>query len=105
MPFPGLAKRELEYIALRCQGARPTEIAALWGCGKRTVFELGNRVMTKAGVSGGAALVEWARGWGFDKPLGPEQAHERPYPGMPKQRGREPIKMGRIRRATFSSVR
>jgi len=99
MGFAGFSDRELKVIEWRTHGVKVPEIGRKLGVKRHEAYNIIWRIYRKVGVDDVALLTRWAIENGMDEPLGPEKPEERPMPGMPKLRGNEPIRLGRIRRA------
>src|ERR1700682_4206026 len=99
MGFAGFSDRELKIIEWRTHGVKTPEIARRLGVTPQRAYDILWRIYRKAGLNDVALLTRWAIENAMDEPLGPEKPEERPMPGMPKPRGNEPIRLGRLRRA------
>jgi DNA-binding CsgD family transcriptional regulator len=89
--------KELKVIELRTNGVKTPEIARRMGVPRATAYTWLWSIYRKAGVNDVALLTRWAIENAMDVTLGPERPEERPVPGMPKKRGKQRIRMGRVR--------
>lgn len=87
--------RELKVVELRAAGVKVPEIARRLGLSRTAVYNRLSRLYRKAGLTGAAQMIEWARANALDVALEVEP----PIPRVYKKRGRKKIQMGRIRRA------
>ena len=90
--------KELKVVELRTNGIGPKAIARMLGISRGAVAHRLSSVYKKAGFNDVALLTRWAIQHALDEPVEPDTPETAPVK-VAKKRGREKIKLGRIRRS------